>query len=136
MRDQINEVISLNDEGCRIVRGLHKDLWGRNTVVTIQHPMGIRFEVIIPENDDPFKPWMTEYVIYNSFDEDETKRSENENKTIEAFRNYAKEWIKTLRIGQGADEYEPCVAFSNFNEMTDGFFNGYMAVLTGEIKVL
>ena len=125
---------SLSDEGCRIVEGLHKGFIGK-TVVSFQHPTGVRFEVAIPGNDDKFKPWMTEFEIYNSFDEDETKRSENENKTIEAFRKYIKAWIKELAL---EDEEEPDLnyTYGQFSDMFQGFYNGHMAALTGKVEVM
>ena len=59
-------IASLSDEGCKLVKGLHKGFIG-NTVVTIEHPTGIKFEVATPNMDTKFQPWMIEYEIYCVF---------------------------------------------------------------------
>jgi hypothetical protein len=130
VNEQEGKVIaSLSDEGCKLVTGLHPGFLGK-MVVTFQHPSGLKFEVAPPDYDDHFEPWMVEFEIYNSFDEE--IRTENDIKTIEAIRKYFSLWLKEM-----CDPGEDClITYREFCNLFEGFYNGFMAALTGIVAVI
>jgi hypothetical protein len=115
MAVQVKDRISLRDEGCKIVQGPHPGFWGR-TIMTAQHPCGLKFQIEVPNGDSEFSPCLIDYLV-----------EENLGKGDNADEREAIAGVKCYLQGLSDPEEPGHVNYGMAVLQARSFFHGYMS---------